>query len=46
MTSHDATASDQAPANAATRGRDARAETVLRRLEAHMAKGGCEVIST
>ena len=38
MSSHDATAADQAPATVATRGRDERAETVLRRLEAHMAK--------
>ena len=38
MSSHDATTPDQAPANVATRGPDERTETVLRRLEAHMAK--------
>ena len=38
MSSHDATAADQAPANAVARGRDELAETVLRRLEAHMAE--------
>ena len=38
MSSHDATAADQAAANVATRGRDERSETVLRRLEAHMAE--------
>ena len=38
MSSHDATAADQAPANAVARGRDELAETVLRRLEAPMAE--------
>ena len=38
MSIHDATAADQASANVATSGPDEPAETVLRRLEAHMAE--------